>query len=153
MLNPQAVIFIGIQAAGKSTFYAQRFADTHVRINLDMLRTRIRERILFEACLAAKQSLVIDNTNVTAADRRRYIGPSKTARFRVIGYYFATTLGDALERNRRRALDRPIPARALAGTLRRLEPPAFDEGFDELYRVTIGATGEFIVRKHPNAPR
>jgi hypothetical protein len=30
----EAVLFIGIQAAGKSTFYRQRFADTHIRLQL-----------------------------------------------------------------------------------------------------------------------
>jgi predicted kinase len=29
----EAVILVGIQASGKSTFYAQRFFDTHVRIS------------------------------------------------------------------------------------------------------------------------
>jgi predicted kinase len=33
----EAVIFIGLQAAGKSTFYLRRFFRTHVRINMDML--------------------------------------------------------------------------------------------------------------------
>jgi hypothetical protein len=33
----EAVILTGIQAAGKSTFYQERFSGTHVRINLDML--------------------------------------------------------------------------------------------------------------------
>jgi hypothetical protein len=28
----EAVLFVGIQGAGKSTFYLQRFFDTHVRI-------------------------------------------------------------------------------------------------------------------------
>ena len=36
----QVVILIGIQGSGKSTFCRKRFFDTHVRINLDMLRTR-----------------------------------------------------------------------------------------------------------------
>jgi predicted kinase len=39
----QAIIFMGIQACGKSTFYHHKFALTHVRINLDMLKTRHRE--------------------------------------------------------------------------------------------------------------
>jgi hypothetical protein len=43
---PQAVIFIGVQASGKSTFYMDRFFRTHMRINLDMLHTRNRERLL-----------------------------------------------------------------------------------------------------------
>lgn len=143
----EAVLLIGIQAVGKSTFYAQRLRDTHVRINLDMLRTRYRERILVEACLAAKQSFVVDNTNVTAADRARYIGPAHAAQFQVVGYYFPTSLRDAMERNRRRVLRRPIPDRALVGTLKRLEPPRLDEGFDQLYRVTIIGPDKFAVHK------
>ena len=39
----EAIIFIGIQATGKSAFYQQRFADTHIRLNLDMLKTRRRK--------------------------------------------------------------------------------------------------------------
>lgn len=38
----EAVIFIGIQGAGQSSFYKERFFQTHVRSNLDMLRTRRR---------------------------------------------------------------------------------------------------------------
>jgi hypothetical protein len=34
-----AILLIGLQASGKSTFFRERFSDTHVRINLDMLRT------------------------------------------------------------------------------------------------------------------
>lgn len=51
----QGVIFIGLQASGKYTFYAARFAKTHLRLNLDMLKTRHREKILFSVCLQAKQ--------------------------------------------------------------------------------------------------
>ncbi len=61
----EAIIFIGLQASGKSSFYKEKFIDTHIRINLDMLKTRYREKVLFDACLKAKQPLVIDNTNPT----------------------------------------------------------------------------------------
>ena len=40
----ELIIFIGLQAAGKSTFYKKNFSDIHIRINLDMLRTRHREK-------------------------------------------------------------------------------------------------------------
>jgi predicted kinase len=33
----ETVILIGIQGSGKSTFYRERFFDTLVRINLDLL--------------------------------------------------------------------------------------------------------------------
>ena len=47
----EAVIFVGIQASGKSRFYRERFFTTHVRINLDLLRMRRRERSLLAWCL------------------------------------------------------------------------------------------------------
>ena len=68
----EAIIFIGLQAAGKSSFYRLRFIDSHIRLNLDMLRTRHREQLLFRACLEAKQPVVIDNTNPGKLDREIY---------------------------------------------------------------------------------
>ena len=53
----EAVILIGIQASGKSSFYKERFFDTHVRINLDMLKTKHRQRVLLDACLAGKPAV------------------------------------------------------------------------------------------------
>ena len=41
----QLVVLCGAQGAGKTSFYRYRFFETHVRVNLDMLRTRARERI------------------------------------------------------------------------------------------------------------
>ena len=40
----EAVLLIGIQGSGKTTFYRERFADTHAHISLDVLKTRGRER-------------------------------------------------------------------------------------------------------------
>jgi len=54
----EAVIFIGIQGSGKSTFYNVRFFDTHVRINLDMLKTKHRQQLLLNACIEGKQPLL-----------------------------------------------------------------------------------------------
>src|SRR5512137_2137686 len=93
---PQAVILIGVQATGKSTFFKERFADTHVRINLDMLKTRPREKIILEACFESGQSFVVDNTNPTVEDRQRYIVPAKEAHFEVIGYYFESRISASL---------------------------------------------------------
>jgi predicted kinase len=143
----EAVIFVGIQVTGKSTFYQARFFKTHVRINLDMLRTRHRERVLLKACIDAKQPLVIDNTNPSAADRARYIQPSKAAGFRVIGYYFQSDLSEAIERNAARTGRERIPEAGLRDALRRLQPPSLAEGFDELYIVKIAENGKFVVQK------
>ncbi len=65
----EAVIFCGIQASGKTTFYLERFFRTHIRLNLDMLKTRHRERVMLDACLETGQRFVVDNTTPTAQDR------------------------------------------------------------------------------------
>lgn len=139
----EAVIFVGIQGSGKTSFYRERFFNTHVRISLDMLRTRRREQIVFRACLAAGQSFVIDNTNPLPIDRARYVSESRQAGFRVIAYYFESSLGDAMRRNNQRLGKEKIPPMALAATLKKLQAPSPQEGFDAIHRVTILPQGAF----------
>ncbi len=110
----EAVVFVGIQGSGKTSFYRERFFNTHIRISLDMLRTRHREEVLFRACLAARQSFVIDNTNPLRSDRARYIPEARHAGFRVVAYYFEVPLRDAMERNNQRSGKERIPPMALA---------------------------------------
>jgi predicted kinase len=143
----QAVLFVGIQAAGKSTFYHRRFFETHVRINLDMLKTRHRERILLNACLDAKQPFVVDNTNPTRQARAPYIAAARSGGFSVVGYSFQSRLQESIARNERRAGRARIPSKGIAATHRKLELPRFDEGFDQLHYVEIGPEGEFTVRE------
>ena len=140
----QAILFIGIQATGKSSFYQARFADTHVRINLDMLKTRNREARLLEFCCETQQPFVVDNTNPTRVDRLRYISSAKEAGMLLIGYYFESSIEPALDRNADRGEDRQVPERGVRGTHARLEIPDKDEGFDELYYVRISG-GDFEV--------
>jgi predicted kinase len=93
----EAVILVGIQATGKSTFYASRFAHTHVRINLDMLKTRHREQRFVEMCIETGQPFVVDNTNPTPDERARYIAPARATGFRIVGYFFRSRIDEAVE--------------------------------------------------------
>jgi predicted kinase len=142
----EAIIFCGVQASGKSTFYAQRFSNSHLRINLDMLKTRRREKLLLQACIAARQAFVVDNTSPTREDRARYIVPARAAGFRIVGYYFRSNIQDALRRNSAREGSACIPVAGVLGTYARLQLPTLDEGFDELHYVFIDPTGDFVVR-------
>lgn len=143
----EAVIFVGIQGSGKTSFYRERFFNTHVRISLDMLRTRHREEVLFHACLGARQSFVIDNTNPLPSDRARYIPEARQAGFRVIAFYFEASLREAIRRNNQRLGKEKIPQMALAATLKKLQPPSRQEGFDSIHRVTISPQGTFEVKE------
>jgi predicted kinase len=73
LCNMEAVVLIGIQGSGKSTFCRDRFGGSHVHINLDTLKTRHREDRLLQECLDEKRPFVVDNTNPTTEVRRRYI--------------------------------------------------------------------------------
>lgn len=141
----EAVILVGIQASGKSTFYQRRFFDTHVRISRDLLRTRSREQQLMQTCLQTRQPFVIDNTNVTAEERARYIGAAKAAGYRVVGYFFRTEPRAAIARNKLRQGRAVIPVPGILGTYKKLEEPRMDEGFDELHAVTLTPSNEFVV--------
>ena len=78
-MTTQAVIFISIPATGKSTFFRVPFFDTHIRLNLEMLRTRHREQVLLKAFIEGKQSFVVDNTNATVEYRKKCIQLSQIA--------------------------------------------------------------------------
>ena len=143
----EAVILVGVQGAGKTTFYRERFFDTHVRINLDMLKTRKREQLLLAACLEAGQSFVVDNTNPQASDRARYIALARAKGFRVIAYFFDVPLRDAMHRNNQRKVQKKIPPVAVAGTHKKLELPRKKEGFDQIFTVQVTEPAGFLVKE------
>ncbi len=147
-LTRLAAIFIGIQAVGKSTFYKQRFFSTHVRINLDMLKTRVREALILQACLDARQAFVVDNTNILKSERANYIELARAAGFQVHGYYFQSRLHEALQRNSQRSGKAKIPEKGVISTHKHLGIPTIVEGFDRLFYVQIDPlSGEFVIKE------
>ena len=111
-----------------------------------MLRTRHREGLLFRACLEVKQPVVIDNTNVTPAERARYIIPAKAAGFAVTGWFFRSRVAEALQRNALRAESQRVPDKAIPGTSGRMILPEIQEGFDALHFVSIHEQNQFITQ-------
>ena len=136
-----AVIMIGLQASGKSTYYQQHYAQTHAHINLDRLHTRNKERQLLLEFIEKGLPFAVDNTNPTAQDRARYILPAKQAGYRIVGLFFRSRVTECIARNEGRSGKAKVPAAAIAATSGRLELPNISEGFDELYYVSMTDDG------------
>ncbi|HET8547303.1 MAG TPA: AAA family ATPase [Bryobacteraceae bacterium] len=132
----EAVLLIGVQGAGKTTFFEQRFAATHVHISRDVLGSLPRERAAVETCIGARKPFVIDNTNALASTRAAWIARAKAADYRIVGYFFNTEMRAAIARNNKRTNRKPVPVPGLLRTWKVMEPPSIREGFDELYTVT-----------------
>jgi predicted kinase len=105
----EAILLVGLQGAGKSTFYKERFFATHLRISRDMLKTRHREKRFVLTCAETGQRFVVDNTNATRAEREVYLRAAKEAGFRVVGYYFQSGVEDCRRRNEQRPPDQQVP--------------------------------------------
>jgi predicted kinase len=137
----EAVVLCGVQGSGKTTLYRDRFLATHVRVSMDLLRTRPREAAFVSLCLETRQPFVVDNTNPTVVDRARYVAPAREAGFRVIGYLVEVDAAQALARNAERTGPARVPAAGLLGTAKRFVRPAPEEGFDELWHATAAPAG------------
>jgi predicted kinase len=71
---PEVVIFVGLQASGKSSFFRERFAATHEQVSKDLFRNNKNRNRSQAQLLGAK----------------------------IIGSYFESALRRCVERNRRR---------------------------------------------------
>jgi predicted kinase len=137
----QAVILCGLQGSGKTTLYRDRFLATHVRISLDLLRTRHREAEFLRLCLETRMPFAVDNTNATAAERARYVAPALAAGFAVVGYLVEVDFALAAGRNAGRAGRARVPEAGLRDAARRFVRPAPAEGFAELWHATAADGG------------
>lgn len=129
------IIFCGIQASGKTTFYHNFLKETYEHVSLDVLNTRNKERLAIERYIQQGKNIVIDNTNPTREDRQKYIATAKAHNYQVVGYYFESSIGKCIERNEKRMGKAKVPKCAVISTSKKLEIPALSEGFDKLYYV------------------
>ena len=145
----ELVVFVGLQASGKSTVYYERFSGTHRHVSKDLFphnrdKNR-RQEHLIRAALSTGRSVVVDNTNPSAAIRAPLIELGKRHGARILGYFFESDVQACLERNARREGRARVPEVGLFATLKLLEPPRRAEGFEALHLVRLAPEGGFLV--------
>ncbi|HWG86004.1 MAG TPA: AAA family ATPase, partial [Deinococcales bacterium] len=96
----EVVILVGLQAAGKSSFYRSRFALTHAHVSKDAFPNSRdkdgRQQELVRAALASGRSVVVDNTNPAASDRAPLVAIARAHGARVVVYFFPPDPGESL---------------------------------------------------------
>lgn len=136
MARVELILFVGLQAAGKSTYYRTHFAATHVHVSKDLMKNardrEMRQQQMIGEALAAGKSVVVDNTNPTPAVRAPLIAIGRRFGARVVAVFFESVVKDAVVRNRLREGKERVPDVALYVTARKLVAPTLDEGFDEV---------------------
>ena len=147
----ELVLFIGLQGSGKSGFYRERFAGTHVLVSKDLWpnasRREARQQRWVEAALDEGRSVVVDNTHPRREDRAALIAAGRTRGARVVGYAFESDLEACLARNARREGRARVEDKALFITRRKLRWPSVVEGFEVLFHVRLAPEGGFRVRE------
>jgi predicted kinase len=148
--SSQLVLLIGLQGAGKSTFYRANFAETHVLVSRDLLRNNKnparRQRQLIEEALQEGYSVVIDNTNPTPEVRAELIQVGHSYDAEIMGYFFVPNVKESLKRNRQREGKARVPDVAIYVTAKKLVAPTHAEGFDQLFSVRARNDGTFSVQ-------
>ena len=87
--------------------------------------------------------MIVDNTNVSPAERAAIIAIAREYGARIVGYYIEATTREAIARNEKREGRAKVPKVAIFTCAKRLVPPALGEGFDELHTVRAVEGGGF----------
>ena len=148
---PELVIFVGLPGAGKSSFYRSRFAATHILLSKDLMSNSRRSKTVRQVEQATEilrrgDNVVIDDTNVSRAQRAAFLAVARECDVRATGYYFDVSQDDCRARNATRTGKACVPEFVVGMLGNQLEFPAFDEGFDALLRVVLAPDGAPLVR-------
>jgi predicted kinase len=148
----ELVVLIGIQGAGKSTFYQQHLRPSHALVSKDLRpkasNKEAHQQFSIDALLREGRHVAVDNTNHTRAARQGTLSLGAQWGARCLGYFFPPDLPACLVRNAQRSGIARVPEHVVARWAREIEAPSLAEGFDALF-VVQNTPGGFVVAPWP----
>jgi len=130
----ELIVFVGLPGAGKSTYFREHFAATHVHVSKDLMANARRrdDRQLrdVEVALAAGKPVVVDNTNPSVDALKPLIELGRRHGARIVALFFDVDVRTAIMRNRQREGKARVPDVAIFATKKKLVAPSPEEGFD-----------------------
>jgi predicted kinase len=149
-------VLVGLQAAGKSTFYEQCLRDRCTLVSKDRFPRgargkQARQMRLIEEALADGRSVAVDNTNPSPDEWGPLVAAGHAYGAAVVAYWFPPDLTGSLRRNAARAARDRVPDIGVRATLKRLRRPTREDGFDAVLDVRFDGRGGFDVRPAPAA--
>ncbi|MGW7438753.1 AAA family ATPase [Streptomyces sp. NPDC054849] len=149
-------VLVGLQASGKSTFYAQRLSSRYELVSKDLFPRNARNkqqrqmRLLAEH-LAAGRPVALDNTNPSPQAWEPLVELAHALGATVTAYWFPPDVAGSLRRNAARQGRDRVPDVGVLATLKQLREPSPADGFDVVREVRFDGRGGFEVRR-PEPP-
>ncbi|MEU3450849.1 ATP-binding protein [Streptomyces thermolilacinus] len=154
---PDVAVLVGVQAAGKSTFYRQRLADRYELVSKDLFprgarNKQRRQMALVAQALAAGRPVAVDNTNPSPEEWGPLVAEARAYGATATAYWFPPDVAGSLRRNAARQGRDRVPDAGFRATLGRLRVPSRADGFDAVLEVRMDGRGGFTVRPAAGEP-
>ncbi len=137
------VIFCGSPGSGKSTFWLN-YMSKYSRVNRDTLKTKEKCYKVAEEQIKKGNSVIIDNTNPKAQDRKYFIDLAKKYNYKIRCFEFLTPKQICFHNDYQRvANDKHAHLSGKAGSIpihsffKYKEQPQLAEGFYEINKVNF----------------
>ncbi|MEU3862781.1 AAA family ATPase [Streptomyces sp. NPDC028722] len=144
-------VLVGLQASGKSTFYARCLSDRYELVSKDLFPRKARNKQgrqmrLLAAHLAAGRAVAVDNTNPSPQEWAPLVELAHAHGATATAYWFPPDVTGALRRNAAREDRDRVPDVGVLATLKKLRRPSPADGFDAVHQVRFDGRGGFEVR-------
>ncbi|WP_208036124.1 ATP-binding protein [Streptomyces cyanogenus] len=149
--EPDVAVLVGLQASGKTSFYAQCLSDRYALVSKDLFpraarnKQRRQMRLLAEH-LTAGRAVAVDNTNPSPQEWGPLVEAAHAHGATVTAYWFPPDAAASLRRNAGREGRDRVPDVGVLATLKRLRMPTAADGFDAVHEVRFDGRGGFEVR-------